>query len=112
MKKLALIITLISATLVYAEDEAPKQPITYDELKAKVEASKSESRQVWLDAIRAMSREEIQEQKKKATQAMTFYCSSAITNLTVDLAIAAADQSGVSEESIEIFLERCGWMLE
>ena len=112
MKKLVLIITLISATLVYAEDEAPKQPITGAELKAKAEAIERERRQVWLDAIRAMSSEQIKEQKKKATQAMTFYCSSAITNLTVDLAIAEAAQSRVSEESIEIFLERCGWMLE
>ena len=112
MRKLVLIITLISATLVYAEDEAPKQPITGAELKAKAEAMERERRQVWLDAIRAMPREQIQEQKKKATQAMTFYCSKAITNLTVDLAIAEAAQSEVSEASIETFLERCGWMLD
>lgn len=43
---------------------------------------------------------------------MTFYCSRAKTNFTTDLAIAEANESSVSEESVEIFLQRCGWMLE
>ena len=65
-----------------------------------------------LDFISDISRGQIQEQKKIATQTMTHYCSRVITNLTADIVIAEAVESEVSDENIELFLRRCNRMLE
>ena len=111
MKKLLLVITLAAAMAVGAED-GEKKRITGAELKARVEAIRTEQQSNMFNLIRNLNREQIEKQKNRATQAMTFYCSSAITNLTADLANAEVNQSSVSDEKIEIFLERCGWMLK
>ena len=113
MKKLLLILILATAMSVcVGDDKSPEQPVTFDEVKAKAQAVRQKEQEMWFEHIRVLTSEQIQKEKKRAVQAMTFYCSSAITNLTADMAIARTNESFVAEEKVEIFLQRCGWMLE
>ena len=119
MKKLALIITLISAMPLCAEDdEGQGQEKVTDIVQI-------------IGHIQNLPTEEVHEAKMQAVNVMSYYCSIRSHQISVSLALRARMGQTIDsfdsveeygeritevdqgmDKAVDAFVQRCGWMLE